>query len=160
METEAAFSIEPDVEGTFHWNASEDEMIFIPDSALHRKTQYKISLSTQAQNYLGAPLDSIFSFTFLTRQINELILIESFPSQGEQEISTRPQLYFIFSKVVSQNAILGNYEIRDEEGNFMASKSLGTSEENGKGVVVMEPRLLLKRNTNYIVSFFPGIVDW
>ncbi len=158
-ETEAAFSISPQTNGHFEWNDNSTQLRFIPDTLLRRKTVYTVSLSEMAQNYLGAPIDSAFQFKFITRQRNELVLLKSFPSPGASGISTRLQLYFVLSGIVSQNALSGYYEIRDDSGNLVAPKSVIADEKNGNGLIVMETRAVLKKNSDYTAYLLAGLKD-
>jgi len=66
---ESAFSISPNVEGTFSWN--DATLTFTPSKTLDYKTQYVVSISTIAKDQKNDYLESEFSWQFTT--ISEIL---------------------------------------------------------------------------------------
>ncbi len=159
METETAFSIDPHADGSFQWNEDNTKLTFIPDGDLQKETLYTVTFSKEAQNKYGVSLDSTFMFTFHTRRINNLLVKSTFPAQNQTDISTKMQFYIVFHDVIQLNSVVGNFEIKDDAGNFNGYRSLNAFEKDGRGVLVMEPRPEFNKNTNYYISLFPGIKD-
>lgn len=66
---EEAFSIEPKVNGTFYW--SERSVSFVPDDNLADDTEYKIRLSTRAEDLWGRELKDDIEVKFRTIEIED-----------------------------------------------------------------------------------------
>jgi len=64
---EGAFSITPDVAGTFSW--SGDTMIFTPDADLTYETTCNITIGTDAKDLAGSPLAESFEWNFATTTV-------------------------------------------------------------------------------------------
>jgi hypothetical protein len=63
---EDAFSISPEVNGTFIWN--EDTMTFNPEGELSQDTKYEVSLSNEASDIYGRTLEKDMEFDFRTQK--------------------------------------------------------------------------------------------
>ena len=157
--TEAAFEIEPKMSGHFEWAEDSTSFTFIPDSLFKRKTVYRVTLNKTAENRYGAPLDSTYHFTFLTRYYNEMALLQSFPANGQQQVSTHLQLYAVFRTLPNKNKLRRHYQLLDSSGNYLAVRSLAVFEKEGYGVISFEPRQPLQANASYTLRFLPGLED-
>ncbi|NOX90762.1 MAG: T9SS type A sorting domain-containing protein [Calditrichaeota bacterium] len=158
-ETEAAFSVDPPLSGHFEWEEDLTGFTFVPDSLMKRKTLYTVTLSDEAQNFYGVHIDSALQFSFLTRYLNELLMLKSFPRNGQTEVSTRLQIFVVFSGVPNKYTVFDNFQISDSSGNLISYRGLDVFEKEGRGVLVFEPRQPLKKNMRYTIRFFPGIED-
>ncbi|UCE39280.1 MAG: right-handed parallel beta-helix repeat-containing protein [Thermoplasmata archaeon] len=63
-DTEDAFSITPAVSGVFTWEGTT--LIFTPNAPLTAKTQYNVSISTNAKNLNSISLDDNYNWSFIT----------------------------------------------------------------------------------------------
>ncbi len=157
--TEQAFVTEPPLRGTFDWAADSSSFIFMPDSAMKRKTKYTVKILPEARNAYGVPLDSTFTFTFQTRYYTDLVLLKSFPAPNATNISTRLQIFAVFSNKPDKNKIRKRYQILDSLGNILALRSVEVNAKEGKGILSFEPRNPLKPNAPYVLRFLPGLTD-
>ncbi len=157
--TERAFVTEPALSGTFDWAADSTSFVFMPDSAMQRKTKYTVKILPEAQNAYGVHLDSTFSFTFQTRYYTNLVLLNSFPAPNANNISTRLQIFAVFSNKPDKNKIRRQYQILDSLGNILAVRSVNVTSKNGRGILSFEPRNPLQPNAPYTVRFFPEFTD-
>jgi hypothetical protein len=158
-ETQNAFHIEPATDGVFAWNDDSTVMTFSASNGLERKTNYLVTIDETAENSYGVGMESTFQFAFNTRQRNEVNLVESFPSDGAEEISPNLQFYAVFNGLISTGTVLENLELQDASGNTVAFRGLDVFSKNGKGVIVLEPRIELTKNSQYTLYFYPGIKD-
>ncbi len=157
--TEEAFSINPPVTGHFDWEDDQTGFTFVSDSLLLRKTRYTVTLSRTAENFYGVALDSVLQFEFLTRYRNGLILLNSFPYNNQTNVSTRLQIFAVFSSLPAKYSVFGNFKLADSTGAPLAFRGLSLYEKEGHGVMVFEPREPLKSNRHYTIEFYPGIED-
>ncbi len=157
--TEQAFVTEPALSGTFDWSADSSSFIFMPDSAMQRKTRYTVKILPGAQNAYGVSPDSIFQFSFQTRYYTNLVLLNSFPGKNATDISTRLQIFALFSNQPNKNKVRGYYQIVDSLGTILAVRSKEVFSKEGRGVLSFEPRSPLQPNSRYILRFLPGLTD-
>ena len=81
--TEAAFHIEPAVEGHFRWEDSNYRMVFEPNDAYEVNTHYTVTLDTTAEHGGGMRLQEPFTLQFETTYRKYLEVIDIFPHQGD-----------------------------------------------------------------------------
>ncbi len=75
IKTESAFSISPSISGSFTWtSASNDIMIFHPDTAFKPETTYKILVDSTAEDNDNHRLNSSFELYFVVNNSNSLYL--------------------------------------------------------------------------------------
>ncbi|MCD6146318.1 MAG: Ig-like domain-containing protein, partial [Methanosarcinales archaeon] len=65
--TEGAFSIDPDVDGSFDWD--DDTMTFTPDDDLEYNTTYEVTIKTEAESSDGANLAEESKWKFTTESL-------------------------------------------------------------------------------------------
>ena len=157
--TEEAFSIQPNVTGSFDWAADSSSFVFMPDSNLTPKTKYTVTVSTQAQNAYGVHLAAPFQFDFETRYYTNLVLLNSFPAKGAKDISTQLQVFAVFNNLPDKNKVRKNYQLLDSAGTILALRSREVFSRDGRGVLSFEPRSPLKPDAQYFVRFLPGLTD-
>jgi hypothetical protein len=61
---EGAFSIEPEVEGRFHWK--KNDLVFTPAEPLERGESYQVTVAESAKSAAGLPLKEPVTFAFST----------------------------------------------------------------------------------------------
>jgi hypothetical protein len=94
---ESAFSVEPTVQGTFVWGASNghDILTFTPDSPLKTETTYRVTIAETAQNARGLTLAQPFRLTFRTGGV---VTVESVsPKAGATAVSLNTPITVKFS---------------------------------------------------------------
>ena len=80
----AAFSITPDVAGTFSW--VWNTMTFTPDANLAYSTKYTVTIGTDAQDLAGNPMASAYSWSFTTESAPAVPTVSIDPAS--QSVST------------------------------------------------------------------------
>jgi len=63
---ENAFSISPQIEGTFSWN--NNKMIFTPTNSLAYGTEYAVTISTGAKDIVGNSMQQSYTWRFTTEK--------------------------------------------------------------------------------------------
>ncbi len=63
---EAAFTINPDMNGAFVWNANSTQVTFYPARELEAGTTYFVALDSSAKDLAGNPLPGTSTFSFTT----------------------------------------------------------------------------------------------
>ena len=128
--TEAAFSIEPAVEGTFTWEDFGRRMVFTPTHPFVGNTLYTVRIATTAAHpdtVYENRLQEEYVSKFLTKKYDTLRLLASSPAEGD-EVGTKPIFQLLFDGVLD---IASNEYIRveDKDGNVL-SKNARTQKWN------------------------------
>jgi hypothetical protein len=154
-ETQSAFTINPPVNGVFSWDTSNTVMTFNPDEDLSRKTWYTVTISTGASNSRGVSLAEPFTFTFITRQRNEVRLSRSFPQDNSEGISTRLKFILDFDAPINATTVISALALYDESGSLVPLR--GHDVLNNR--VSCLPRLTLKNNQLYHLFIYKSLKD-
>jgi hypothetical protein len=154
-ETEAAFSLQPSVSGTFNWNDNKTEMSFKPDQNLERFKEYTINLSKAALNSYGIPLSEDLVFNFWTRNRNEVAITRSFPADSEENVSPKMIFSLQFNAPLSSDVLSTDISLKDENGAVKRIKSLIVYDEHLR----FSPSSELNTDTWYHLIVFPTIKD-
>lgn len=153
--TESAFSISPNILGTFKWELNDKKMTFIPNDFLTAETDYEISITNSAKSFYDVNLSDSFNHSFRTR--SALNLLSSYPEDNAEDISTTVKLKIKFSGAIDQNSLGGNIFFENELGN---SVPLVVEEiDYANGLIIFEPTKPLGNDSLYQVRLLKGIKD-
>jgi N-acetyl-anhydromuramyl-L-alanine amidase AmpD len=151
------FKITPSASGTFKLSDHAHTLIFTPSSALEPQTKYTISIGTQSTSILGVPLDTTYSFSFITRALIPVVIQKSYPRQNETEVSSTVKVLYNFNIPLIKSSLGGRVIFQDSSGNSVSIKSAIYNEYNGKGVVSFLPSRPLAENAAYKLILKAGI---
>ena len=154
-ETQAAFTIDPPVNGVFSWDETNTVMTFDPGENLSRKTWYTVTLATGASNMRGVGLSEPFSFMFVTRQRNEVRLLRSFPPDNSEDISTRLEFVLDFDAPINATTVISALALYDGSGSFVPLR--GHDVFNNR--VSCLSRVTLKNNQLYHLFIYKSLKD-
>jgi hypothetical protein len=82
---EGAFSIDPDVDGSFSWVGTT--MIFNPDTNLAYDTTYAVTIGTGAMDLAGNPLEGAFNWEFTTESAPAPTIASGDPASPVSDIA-------------------------------------------------------------------------
>lgn len=139
-ETQNAFSIQPPIAGTFSWENLGKTLVFTPSTLLALGTQYTITLNTTAVNFNYRPIPGNHSFSFVTKTTSSLNVVESYPSNNQNNISTSVKMIIKFDTPLMQSSITGNVLLQDSAGTTLPIKNLLYSENDAKGILTFSPQ--------------------
>jgi hypothetical protein len=94
---EAAFSLSPDVEGSFEWK-DERTLRFRPSAPLDRDAEYEVYLAAGAEGGDGQPLDGAYYFQF--RTVGYLEVTQVIPAPGTEETEADSTITVMFNRPV------------------------------------------------------------
>ncbi|MEO8398844.1 MAG: Ig-like domain-containing protein, partial [Ignavibacteriaceae bacterium] len=156
--TKNAFSITPTAMGNFIWENNNQKLTFIPDS-LEIATRYIVSLSTEAKSIWNVPFDSVFSFSFTTKNRDRLTLLSSYPIENQNDISTTLQIQLVFDAAIFPGSLTGKINLYNSSNDRINIKNVKIFSKNGKGLIYFEPRDPLENNSFYKLVLSQGISD-
>ncbi len=158
VSTKNAISINPPISGIFSWEENEQKLIFFPDS-LAKSTRYTVTVGKEAKSVWNVNLDSIYSFSFSTKNRDRLNFVKAYPANNQENISTTVQIRLYFDEPVLQSSLSGRVKLFDNLNDNLNVVKVKIFSENGLGVVYFEPQIPLDNNSEYKVVVSAGIED-
>ena len=117
--TEAAFHIEPAVEGTFRWEDSNYRMIFEPTDAYDVNTLYTVTLTTDAEHGGGMTMQEPFQLQFKTTYRKHLQVIDIFPHEGDQVHYKNATIELRTDSMLNNSYYYDRIVVTDKDGNAL-----------------------------------------
>lgn len=115
--TTPAFSITPHVEGKITYEDTQYRLRFTPDKPFEKSTIYTVNLAKSASHPDNLSMTEDFSFQFLTKNRNRLVLLTSYPYQGNNQVyNVAPNFRLIFDRKLNTSNIQSAIRVLDENG--------------------------------------------
>jgi len=118
--TEAAFTLDPPVEGKFTWQDSYFRLVFTPDDAFDVNTLYTLTLKKSAQHAGGMPMADDFTMQFYTQGRKHLTELAVFPYEAAPVHLKSPTVEFRADSLLDNYNIISQLRVLDSDGNEMA----------------------------------------
>lgn len=154
-ETQNAFSISPNVAGSFSWNKDFTTLTFTPSKGYVPGTKYYVTISKAAITFFGKNLLQDKTFSFTTR--SQLNLTSTYPTNNLTDVSTTVLINVKFEKGIDGTTLGGRISLNDVNGNSIpvTVRSLGSVD----GLILFEPKTPLDNNATYRINLLAGIGD-
>ncbi|MBO7608624.1 MAG: Ig-like domain-containing protein [Muribaculaceae bacterium] len=123
MDTESverAFSITPNIEGTFTWEDTNYRLRFTPNDAFDINTLYTVTVKKEAMHGGEIPMEQDFVFEFTTQGRNHLEVLSLFPNEGAEVHFTKPLVEFRSDSLLNSYGLLSKIRVVDKDNNVMA----------------------------------------
>lgn len=117
---EQAFTITPDVDGTFSWEDTNYRMIFTPKDAFEINTLYTVTIKKDAMHGGGTPMDNDFEFCFNTQSRNHLEVLSMFPCENALVHFAKPLVEFRSDSLLNNLGLYSKIRVLNSEGYEMA----------------------------------------
>jgi N-acetylmuramoyl-L-alanine amidase len=156
---ENAFSIIPNISGAFSWEDFDQTLVFTPDSTLDGAANYSVNISTLAQSKWNVPIDSEYTFSFLTYSRDRLSLLKTYPNNNQENISNTVQIRLIFDAPIFNGSLAGQVKLTNSSDQNINVKNVRIFSQDGKGYIYFEPQSSLQPNSNYKLTLEGGISD-
>jgi len=154
---EAAWSIEPFIDGVFEW-PNERTLRFAPISNWTRDTVYRVSVSQAAESSEGEPFVSAYNFQF--RTVGYLEISQMLPTAGSLEIAVDSEIFVMFNRPVVPLMTLSDPSITDLPQPVTIKPAVpGTGEWVNTSMYVFTPTESLIGGTVYTVTIPEGLTD-
>ncbi len=152
---QSAFSVSPNVSGTFSWSDNDKKLEFIPNSKLLKGTQYTVSVDTTAQTIFGVSLENQYLFSFKTR--SKLNFISYYPGDNFTDVSTTVKIVLVFDAPISTNTLGNNIFFKDANDNNISLAADQAAFAEGK--IIFWSIYPLEYNSQYKIVLKSGIGD-
>lgn len=163
---EAAFVIEPPLEGYFTYSDSYRKAEFHPALSLERNTLYIVTVKSTARHtdssYEHPSMTGDVTFTFNTIDRNRLELIDNFPADGGEIHCVSPAIEFRFDAGVDTKTIYDVVSITDSKGAPLAVNKRSTTYNklsNGYGNIIYALNDNLTEGETYTITLDGNLRD-
>ncbi len=158
VQTENAFTISPEIPGTFKWENNGKTIVFTPTDYYEPATKYTVTVDTTALSILNKPLSSSYSFNFFTKSAIDFNISNSYPANNQKDISTTVKIIVNFNiPIIDKSTLGGRIELRDSAGNKVVYKNALYEERNNKGYMSITPKINLNYSAKYQLLLKSGI---
>jgi hypothetical protein len=96
---EAAWDIEPAVDGQFEW-PRPDTVLFTPQKELQRNAQYRVRIEESAEAETGMALGA--PFEFMSTTVGDLAVNQIIPEDGTENVGTDGAVTVVFNRPFDQ----------------------------------------------------------
>ncbi len=148
-ETQAAFSITPQINGIFNWEDNGRTMVFKPASLLSFGAVYSVNVDTNALNYVGQKIGTALNFNFVTKTYSSLSLLSTYPVNQDSDISSTVKVFVSFDTPINQATFTGAIFLKDSSGTPLGLKNILYKDIDNKGYLSFSPQQKLKSNSDY-----------
>ncbi|RLD52212.1 MAG: hypothetical protein DRI94_03820 [Bacteroidetes bacterium] len=155
---ETAFSITPAVNGQFSWDDDDKTLIFSHTETFEKATEYTVSLSAEAKSIWNVPIETAYSFNFITKNRNRLALLDSYP-KNNSIVNPKLQFRLIFDAPLASSSLINNVILYNSNNDEISKWGAVVFEDEGRGNYFFLPQEDLNYNENYKIVLSPGILD-
>lgn len=162
METESlshAMKLIPEVSGTLSWSNSNRTVTFEPGSVLSGATTYTVTIDTTAKNTFGKNLSEPFTFDFVTKDRERLIVDKAYPIDQQTEISTTVQFRIWFDYKIYRIGLLKYFALYDSNNEQISVANVAVRDINDRSLLTFEPKYPLDYNQEYHLFLYDGLRD-
>ncbi|GAB4407588.1 MAG: hypothetical protein Kow00106_00470 [Anaerolineae bacterium] len=152
----AAFSVDPQVEGTLSWSGDFTMLTFTPSALLERATEYTFTIDTGATSADGVPL--VEPFTLTLRTIGYLEVAEVLPADGSEAVDTDIVITVIFNRPVVPLVTVEEMADLPQPLTFDPPVQ-GAGEWLNTSIYLFTPETELSGGTTYTVTVGAGLTD-
>jgi hypothetical protein len=155
---EAALTMLPAVELTSTW--SGEQLTLTPVERLVEGTRYTVSLSQDARDSAGTPLEQPYSLSFRAVR-SGLAATTQFPADGTEGISVSTPIGLVFDRDLDPDSLdPGRFTIEPNvSGSLVVMPAPGAAGMRQPGIRLLrfQPSSALQPNTTYAVTMDPGL---
>ena len=150
---EGAFSVDPQVECDFSWDAGATTLTCEPQAPLEEETLYTVTIDTGAQDEAGLALEEDFTFSFETAEdVDAPTVVATHPEDGDSDVALNTAISVTFSQAMDQAATAGAFDASPPVDCEFSWNLAST-------VLTCSPEELLTENTEYTVTIHTGAQD-
>jgi hypothetical protein len=152
---EAAFAIEPAVQGAFEWSDNNATLHFKPQG-LERQSKYAVTVSDAARNRTNLNLTVPFKFTFTT--VGYLEVSQVLPAPDTQDAETSALVTVLFNRPVVPLTTIGDQANLPNPITIEPAVK-GTGEWLNTSIYVFRADPAFDAGTTYTVKVLAGLTD-
>jgi hypothetical protein len=161
--TQGAFSIFPNVPGSFRWSIDGKTLTFDPTNNLAPAESYLINLMSTARGAGGGALSQALQFAFTTTQLDTAgpRIVRSFPVNSATNVSQWMGFQIWFDESVVFSSFGGRVRLVDLV-DTLTTVGVGNvvyQDIEDRGLLTFFPSAQLQPGHSYRLTFLPGVRD-
>ena len=156
---ENSFSIYPNAQGKFTWEDGDKTIVFTPAIPLNKASNYLVTVSTGAKSKWNVSIQNNYSFSFITKNRDRLVLEKNYPLNNQENISRSVQIRLTFDAAVNSASLANQVNLYNASNTKISVKNAKVFSDKGKGLIYFEPASTLDPNSNYKIVLGGGIAD-
>ena len=156
---ESAVSITPATNLVFDWDEDSKILTISPETIFEGATHYTLTISTKAQHKWHVPITEPYSFDFYTKKRSNLALVDMYPKDGMEEVSTLLQFRLYFDTPLDASTIKDNIIVVDSNNDTVSVHKEIIYDEDGKGFYFFEAENELALNSYYKLMILENLTD-
>ena len=160
--TEAAFHIEPAVNGTFRWEDTNYRLVFTPTDSYEINTLYTVTVDATAMHAGDMAMEQPFTMQFHTQERNHLNVLAVFPQDGDRVHYKNGVLELRVDSMLSTSNIFDKVTLTDSHNNSITLNRRNYKvSHNGDpcGYARFNTSSALTLGETYTVRFSPEFCD-
>ncbi|SHE33558.1 Por secretion system C-terminal sorting domain-containing protein [Mariniphaga anaerophila] len=156
---ENAFSISPEVEGTFSYENQERSAVFTPNAPLATSTLYTVTLDKSVKHIGGLSMENDVAFSFLTALKNRLSVLDIYPRNGMENVYENTQMRIHFDGRLVEENLTTLIHVEDSEGKILNRAGIEVNAFPGDvGSYAFSPSGL-EPGSSYTLKLSAGLTD-
>jgi N-acetylmuramoyl-L-alanine amidase len=156
---EAAFSIEPEVEGTFVYEDQDRTARFVPLNPLETATLYTVTLLKSVKHIGDLAMEEDFTFSFSTALKNRLSILNMYPKNGMDNVYPNTQVRIHFDGRLKNENLTSRIRVEDADGNVVSRSGVELNTFAGNVGSYVFNLSNLKPGDNYILKLDSELED-
>ena len=149
----------PEVPGTLIWSNSNRTVTFDPGIVLSGATTYSVTIDTSATNTFGINLSEPFTFDFVTKDRERLIVEKAYPMDKQTDISTTVQFRIWFDYKIYRIGLLKYFALYDSNNEQVSVAKVAVRDIDDRSFLSFEPKYPLDYNQEYHLFLYDGLRD-
>ena len=156
---ESAISITPVATLVYAWDKDSKILTIAPETIFNEATHFTINISTKAQQKWHVSIAEPYSFDFYTKKRSNLALIDVYPKNDMDEVSTLLQFRLYFDTPVDESSIGDNVVLLNSNNDTVSVYKQRVFENDGKGYYFFEPENELELDSDYKLLISANLTD-
>ena len=157
---ENSFTIIPAVTGKFSWEDNDKTIVYTPTIPLEKSSKYSVTVSTSAKSKWQVSISNDYTFNFITKNRNRLILLDTYPENNQTGLSTSLQIRLTFDAPVFNGSLGGQINLYNSSNTRLTVKNVKIFSAGNIGYIYFESKDQLLPNENYKIVLGGGIADY
>jgi len=156
---ESAFVVEPAVPLLFQWDEKGKVLTVKPETGFAGKTNYLMSITTEASSLWDVPLQSDYQVSFVTKARSQLTAELIWPSAGLTGVTVYPRITLHFDAPLDHSSASEGIKLLDSQSGAVPKVREFFAAAEGKGIYSFEPAAELQLNSQYKIVIDASLKD-
>lgn len=159
LSVQNAFSTNPPSQGIFTWSDNDRTLTYKVEGIYQKATLYTVTIDTSAKSVYNVGLTQPFTFQFITKNKDRLLLTKFYPRQNLENVPQTPLIKLYFNGEINNASLVGKLYLYDKNNVKITLKNLRVTNQDGVGLATFEPKDPLIRGEEYRLELLSTVND-